>query len=301
MSVFRGKIANLVTSGDVITKYEGGSWSRNIIRFDVGNYKCEINIHPDILKSEFKNGDYRGSLIDSGTIDIHGIKSASEGERILTDICWLLSLASMSHVIWFQYDFNGSGRGISVAGCYNSWRPVLEYQAKERIKNFMESSFCKYQDLKNPRKLSAVIHYLLKCDEPNQPLEISFLFTSIILESLKPTFAHQKYEYDGSGFLEPTKGKPKCANGSKCTQRYLSFETLLKEMFAEAGMEPDLKDIKKLRNEVVHNGLSEKSYEDMRAIYEHAQDLIREYLLRILGYKGHFWIYSAACRQMGKL
>jgi len=273
-----------------------------LLRFDTENYKCEINIYPDLLKYDFKKDDYRGRFIESGIIDIQGVNSTSEGEIVLTDICWLLSLATMSHVIWYQYDFNGSGRGTNGDGRYNSWRPLLNYDEHECIKNFMGAAFCKYQELKDKRNLPAVIHYLLKCDEPNQPLEISFLFTSIILESLKSTFAHQKYEYDNSGFLIPNTDKPKCGNGKKCIQRYLSFEELLMEMFAEVGMQPDLKDIKKLRNEVVHNGLSkDKGYESMRSIYEGAQDIIREYLLRILGYNGSFWIYSTACRQTGKL
>lgn len=302
MNIFHGKIANLLTSGDEITKFENGSLIRNIIRFDAGNYKCEIKIHPEILKPNFKRGDYKGRIIESGTIDIHGVSTDLEGEDVLTDICWLLSFATMSHVAWYQYDFNGSGKFISVFGGYNSFSPVLEYEDTECIKNFIEGSFCEYQALKDKRKLNLAIKYLLKCDEPNQPLEISFLFASIILESLKSTFAHNKnYKYVGSGFLKKEAESQKCADGSKCIQRYLSFNDLLTEMFDEVDMKQNLNNIKKLRDEVVHNGLSKKSYKDMTPIYEDAQDIIREYILRTLKYKGAFWIYSGGCRRMGRI
>ena len=72
-------------------------------------------------------------------------------------------------------------------------------------------------------------------------------------------------------------------------------------MFCEVGMVIHLDHIIHMRNEVVHNGLSESSYDHIWSVYESAQDVIREYLLRLLEYKGYFWIYSTACRDMKKL
>lgn len=288
---FTAQIANYITSGDRTTELENGGWIKNIIDFDLGKYKGSLIISPDALdKKRERSNDIKGFLIESGDLVIEGIETAKEGEQVVTDICNLLALATMSKVIWYAYSFNGSGKKISVSGFYNHFRPLLACGSPGQTQNFLELCWEPYQKFRETRKLYAVIEYLLQCDKPSQPMEIKMLFISIVLESLKSTHAHEQgYEFDGKGFF---KKKPE---GKK---QYMSFQKLLEEMLAEKGMQADLADIIKLRNEVFHNGLSEKGYEHMRKTYDKAQDIVREYLLRLLDYNGPYYIYSKACRKM---
>lgn len=189
---------------------------------------------------------------------------------------------------------------MTVSGFYNNFRPLLEYEATNQIKDFLECCWQPYQQNKEKRKLSAVIEYLLQCDKPGQPLEARILFISIVLESLKSTYAHENgYKFDGTGFLTDVQQdkKLKCKDDTKCKNRYMSFRNLLEKMLAEVGIQVELTDIIRLRNEVFHNGLSEKCYEHMTKTYDAAQDIVREYLLKLLGYNGSYWVYSTACRQ----
>lgn len=45
-----------------------------------------------------------------------------------------------------------------------------------------------------------------------------------------------------------------------------------------------------LRNEVLHTGVASLSIQQQKAQYHAANDLIREYLLRLLGFKGDFLV-----------
>ncbi len=56
---------------------------------------------------------------------------------------------------------------------------------------------------------------------------------------------------------------------------------------------PNLSAIVKLRNEIIHSGISQISFEHQKEIYDNCQDLIREYFLRLLGYTGDFRLYSS--------
>ena len=54
------------------------------------------------------------------------------------------------------------------------------------------------------------------------------------------------------------------------------------------GMTPSLKPLVDLRNEVLHTGVASLTHAQQKIQYDAATDLIREYLLRLLGFKGNF-------------
>jgi len=229
---------------------------------------------------------------------VSGVKSYSEGESIVKDICCLLSLASISQVVAYQYDFEGHTKIISVRGEAMYFRPLLEIHDGKLIKSYLEQVWKNYRKLKRPRKLSEVIDMLTICELPKLPLEIQLGQIFIILENLKSTYA----KYSGIPFIEgyfrvissPPKQNPK-------REPTLSFKDLLEKMLIAENMNPRTKRIINLRNEIVHFGLSRKPYESLRKNYEYCHDIVREYLLRILGYSGDFLIYSEACSKIGKI
>ena len=72
-------------------------------------------------------------------------------------------------------------------------------------------------------------------------------------------------------------------------------------MLNEVGMKKGLKRIIRLRNEIIHSGLSRKSHRAQFTMYEKIHDIIREYLLRLLKYHGNYLIYSSASNTIAKL
>ncbi len=295
--IFKAEIANLITSGDSITELENG-WIKNIIKFNAGQHECTLKINSDAIKNILHITSFSTVNASCGQLEIEGIESLEQGKEITSDICWLLSFATMSKITWLTCEYEGTSQSISTSGFYNRYRPVIEYEAPKAISNFIEKSWDSYKENKDKRNLPAIFDYLLNCDKPAQPLELKLLFCFISLESLKSTYARTKeYKDDGSGFLNPESAKDKCKDGGKCIKRYLSLEKLLLEMFLEQNMKPDLKEIKKLRNEVIHEGLSSKDLSHLIGTYDYMQDILREYLLNLMKFEGRYRIYSEACRK----
>ena len=58
-------------------------------------------------------------------------------------------------------------------------------------------------------------------------------------------------------------------------------------------MRKGLKQIVSLRNEIIHSGLSRKSHSRQMIMFERIQDLVREYIFRLLGYRGEFFTYAS--------
>ena len=133
---------------------------------------------------------------------------------------------------------------------------------------------------------------------PSQPLEIKLAQIFIILENLKSTYAKKVGIpfYKGSYRLA---GNPPRTNLRR--EPPLGFEALLKMMFNDVGMSPTLRRIVRLRNEIIHFGLSRKPYESLSRHYDYCQDIAREYLLRLMKYHGTYLLYSSASREQATL
>lgn len=72
-------------------------------------------------------------------------------------------------------------------------------------------------------------------------------------------------------------------------------------MFEDVGMNPRLKQVVRLRNEIIHFGLSRKPYASLRKDYDYCHDIVREYLLRLLCYDGEYLLYSHGARTTKEL
>jgi len=124
---------------------------------------------------------------------------------------------------------------------------------------------------------------LVLAETRSLPLELKLATMFILLENLKSSFAKEQGYAFRKGYYRKSSGD------------VWSFEALLSEMFGRVGMSSlDLSAIVDLRNEIIHSGISQTSFEHQFDIYENCQDLIREYLLRLLGYTGEFLLYSGS-------
>jgi hypothetical protein len=85
---------------------------------------------------------------------------------------------------------------------------------------------------------------------------------------------------------------PKGKGHRKPSGEAWSFVSLLTEMFARVEMKPLLQEIKNLRDEIIHSGLSRTAGDEQDRIYEACQDFGREYILRLLNFMGCFFLHS---------
>ena len=118
---------------------------------------------------------------------------------------------------------------------------------------------------------------MLQAARPGLPMECKLVFLSVLLENLKHTYGtHLQYAIKGGTFVDPV------------TKARLGFQDMMNLMFSAVGMAPGLQPLVDLRNEVLHTGVASLTHAQQKLQYDAATDLIREYLLRLLGFKGNF-------------
>lgn len=293
-SVFSAQIANYLGHGDTRTDFSDGRWSWNVIDLKLGRYKARLKQQRDVVANKVKPG----GLIYTTDLEIHGIGKFAEGESVTNDLCRLLSLASFSQVVPMNYMFEGKGRALGYLK-YEAmyFRPLINIKCGKTAHAYLEKTWTPYRKLKRVRKLAEVIEMLTTAELPIQPLEVKLAQIFIVMENLKGTHAKaNKIPFEKGSFRHVVSpGKP------LHKQPKLGFESLLKAMLSDVGMKPGLKRIIRLRNEIIHFGLSRKPYESLRKDYDYCHDIVREYLLRLLSYDGKYLLYSHAARTMKEI
>jgi len=293
--MFKAWLVNYFGLGSERKYNPDGSWCLCLIRLKLGKYNVLLEQEGTAIANKRKHPQ---GTVHTSTLTISGVKSYSEGEKVAHDICSLLSLASMSQVRAYHFEFGDKVKTIAVVGEAMYFRPLIQINNGNAVKLFVESTWSKYRKLKRSRKLPEVIEMLTTCELPKIPLEVKLGQIFIILENLKSTYANYNKVPFKDGFYRELSNTPK--SNSKKGKR-LSFEILLQKMLKSVGMSPGLKRIIRLRNEIIHFGLSRKPYESLSNNYDFCHDVVREYLLRLLEYKGDYLIYSKASRVVDRI
>lgn len=283
-------VANLLIAGEHASSLEGGRWVRDVISFKCGRRLFTFRQREAIAAGGGKVSP--GHFVETTTVEVANVGRGRVPEvlRSLEAICWLLSLATQSRVVWYSYRYpkgTSLGRDRSVTGIANTFRPMLELADARAVRDFVERTYPSFRAYASRRRLPVVIDYLTYADYPAQPIEVRLLLAFVTLESLKDSFARAcKIPYL-KGFYRKPAAKPG-KDGAKYT-----FEELTKAMLADVGMRAGLARIIKLRNQIIHAGVSRMSVKEKWNTYEAAQDIIREYLLRLLNFRGTFFTYSS--------
>lgn len=281
-------VANCLMGGDTITR-KGDTWIRDLVEFDCGGYRFLFRQRPEVVNGKFDQ--FKGTFSPTTEVTVADVseRKLDEVKAAIGRICWLLSFAGACRVIPFQYEYpNGSGltHAPTVLGVAQYFRPAFEMADGALIKSFVEQTYSNYTSLEQSRKLNVVIDYLAQAETPAQPMELKLVLIFVGLESLKHTFAHnQKITYADGAFR-----KPNWKHGEKGNK--YSFKELVKMMLVEVGMTYDLTTAMSLRNDLIHSGLSAEPYNIQSEIYADVHDLIREYLLRLLCYRGRYSPYG---------
>ncbi len=291
MPDLRAYVANCLIGGHTISQ-NGTSWIRDTVEFNCGGQSILWKQKPIVATGNVS--ELAGQFCETSEILVKDV-TPNDVPKILVVIervCWLLSFAGLSRVLCFGHDYpDGSIHQVrhTVFGVADFFRPTLQIRDGEVIKSFVEQTYPNFVQVENSRKLSVVIDYLLQAERQNQPTECKLIFAFVLLENLKHTYARAKQ-------IKYVKGNFRKPNG-----KVYYFKELLEIMFEEVSMHPDLQSVKNLRNEIIHSGLSQEPYHQQAAMYENIQDLLREYILRLLGFHGTYLVYSSASNAQASL
>ena len=281
----RAYLTNCLVAGHTSTERDG-QIIRNTITFELGGRTFVLTQHDDVVK---QRGSFSGERAITSEVVVSRV-SADEVPSVLEAIerlCWLLSFAGLSAVSIAGHDYpDGSGASMrhTVVGVAQYFRPTIDIRLGKEVKSFIEQTYPIFTCLEKTRQLTAVIDYLVQAERPELPVECQLIFASVLLENLKRTYGNSKGIPYIDGYFRKTPGR----NADK-----YSFKELLELMLGEVGMQRSLKAMIDFRNDLLHSGLSNQSHADNFKMYEQMHDLLREYLLRLLGFHGSFPTYAS--------
>jgi hypothetical protein len=284
----RAYIANCLIGGDEITQNES-SWIRDLVIFNIAGATIRLRQKPDVIHGPLSTLTDRLIETSEATIEHIVPEGVAEAKAMIERLCWLLSFAGTCRVIPYGYEYpanSGLKQVQSVSGVARHFRPAFEIRDGSLVKSFVEQTYQRYSELESERKLRVIFDYLAQAEAPGQLMEVRSILSFVALENLKHTFAHSKNIVYADGAFR----KPSWTPGQR-GHKY-SFKELVALMLDEVGMPHQLDAAYSLRNDLIHSGLTALPFPEQRALYEDVHDLIREYLLRLLGYKGRYSPYA---------
>lgn len=290
MSDYWAGLTNCLVMGWEFTETETHN-VRNLIRLNLGGFDIELHQHSDVISH---HGKYQGTQVASTSVWIRDLKKEDfeAAQRIVQDISEILSFACASPVRKYGYEYPEATPPSyyhATFGVARFFRPVIWSRSGDIVKEFIEKIWPKYHELRDKRQLHVVIDYLACIQMPEIPQELELMMSFTTLENLKSTYAESK----GIPFVKPAFRKISTPPKTDIKREpFYHFEELLTDMFDEVGMRPALKEIIDLRNIIIHTGISVLPFNEQTEILDRSQDLIREYLLRLLGFTGRYQSYS---------
>lgn len=289
MADYCAYIANCPIIGECTSTIDGTKYL-NIIKLHLGQFDLKIVEEPQVVTKNL--GEFRGHSKHTTKLLIENIAEdqLKNAEELAGEVASLLSLATCSMVTKFGYEFH-NGKPIQsinpIFGKLLYFRPLIDTKDGSLIRKYLELTWPAYRHLKDSRLLNIAFNYFVWSQLNEEPIQLSLVITFVLFENLKHTYAMQQgYPFIKGFFREhgATLSKP---GKSK------SFQELLKEMFEAVGMTPKLDSIKKLRNDLIHSGVSNLNLREYIDIYSECHDILREYLLKLLKYTGTYFPYSS--------
>lgn len=291
MADLRAYVANCLIGGETFTEVGGGRSVRDTLTLTCEGRTFIVTQREVVINSP---GRLTGRFSETTQILVPDVEETAVPTVLeaVDRICWLLAFACQSPVVCYGHNYpaEAPSERKSVVGTTRFFRPVFELTDGAAIRNFIDHAYPAYTQLEKTRKLHVVIDYLLQADREALPTECRLIFVFVLLENLKHTYA----ESVGIPYVN---GRFRTGPGPK--DKAISFKAMLTRMFNAVGMTAALDFIVDLRNLIVHSGVSSLSHRTNWETYEQIQDLVREYLLRLLGFKGSFVRYSQVNGERG--
>jgi hypothetical protein len=286
------QVANYYGLGEKRSTREDGSGPLDTIECNLDGICIKIIQNADILnnKSSCYGSVYTTRIETSDSVELEAFK------EIVENICTLLKLVSSSQVVPFGYSTDGESFSSRTVKCPStpSSRPILDTNDGAVIRHFIESTWVKFKECKECRKLNVAIDLLTIAEETGQVQEVKLAIMFMLLETLKRTYADKT----GIPFVKKWFRKVNEPGADKEKDDRYHFKELVAEMLCSVNMEYDLSKLYELRNDIIHSAISERTFIEQREIYEDCQDLAREYLLRLLEYHGQPFTYKSRCTEV---
>jgi hypothetical protein len=275
--VLRCYVANCAIGGEVFT-HSAQALIRNRIDLRLAGFDVHI-VQIDNPRVIGTNCVYTTNII----VDRVSKSNITPAKRLVDGVCWLLSFATLSPVACFSYLSPGRSSGGPVRPGLQCLRSTVDVSDGSIVRKFLEQTYAPYCRFRRTRRLNVIFDYLVSAEREPRIIDIQFLLAFITLESLKDTYAKsKKYHFISGRYRKgPTKN----------SQEY-HFRELIEGMLKEVKMSIGLKRLIRFRNIIVHSGVMQRTGKSKLRIYARVHDLIREYLLRLLGYRGPYNSHS---------
>jgi len=258
---------------------EGSRRVRGLIELEVGNLAIRLLQEPHVITEPWR------ALVDqrpiTTTVELTGIESMEDLETTLRRLCTLLSFATFSPVRPVSFSFGSRTRMLPVSYAAAHFSPAIDTRSGKAVRQFLELTWEAFIRYEKERHLHELIEYLVLADRSEEPLEVKLLLVFVALENIKATYARSAGMVFRDGAFHSSKGRH-------------GFEYLLRGALAEVGLQRGLNAAIKLRNEIVHFGLSTQSPHRLWDTYRRCQDTARIYLLRLLRFRGAYRTYASA-------
>jgi hypothetical protein len=284
MSEYKAFIANCLIQGELPTEVEAGRvW--NLIKIKLDGFDLQLIEHPEFITQPHSQFD--GQTLHTTDLVITDLKPVDfdRAQTLSHEVAWLLSFATVSEVGNFGYyysEVDPVATTQSMTGRVYVGLPVINTLLGSTVREFLKQTWPTFHALRTVRQLDIVFDYFVFSQLSRQPIELQLLISFVLLENLKSTFAHERgYPFE-RGRFRPTPG----ARTEK------TFAELLKEMLQAVGMTPDLSKIIELRNKIIHSGITQLPVPERVEIFFFTQDIIREYLVRLLNYQEAYSLYQ---------
>jgi hypothetical protein len=273
--------ANLKICGTEYSTNDKGMRTLNRLPFSVDGYDFELVQDSAVLRTQER--ELIGTFIESTRLYVNNVEP--ENTKVICQIArrlaYMLSLATDSQVRFYRWHAVNceEGQRWSVNGVYNYFRPPLCTIETIYLKSFIEGGYATYKQLEEVRTLKVAIELFVTSDALEQPVELRLANIFILLENLKHSYAkNHEYEYIKGAWFKGGKR--------------IGFKQILIDMFDSVGMSPEVSGIIKLRNEIIHSGLSEMGGKEKYQVFSVCKELSGEYLFRLMGYQGKFYRHS---------
>lgn len=225
----------------------------NIDKYELEFQKCD-GMKYITEKSSNGKESFITSKIIVNNVDINEFESLLQ---IISDVCWLLTLACGNLVTISKVEKIENGK-IKMVKIYDSKNKFIsnnvliriEYDP-ELLKKFVESTFKLFVKYKNSLLLNNLIHILL-ITKLTPFIEVKLLLLSNFLEVLRYNYAMNigitsgKFKLDNNDF--------KWLSGLRINDRAY-FEEILKAFFSDFNITGWNSDYKDIRNSIVHTGM----------------------------------------------
>lgn len=275
MAVFVAHIANLLMIGNKFEK-DGSSY----IELKLGDKQLIVIQDPQIT-IDYKNlASFHGRFVNTTKVIVLDVETneLDDVRDLIYSLCCLFSFIACSQVVFHSQEYPKSTSSWAIVGKTNIYHNVFDIGIGEVVAEFIQTVWDRFIAIKNERRLDIIFDYLHNASYPGSTIESKLVFSFVTLESLKCTYAESK----GYPFI---KGKYRKSD----LKTPYKFIELLEEMFDDIGVVFNNKErIERLRNEIIHSGLSRHDFNYNFEIFVYTQNLIREYLIKLLGYTGYY-------------